>query len=148
LDVSLLVNAEADVDDVLLVDGDVVDHVPEGVEEDGDQGQDAGVWQLCSRGEFVLGEEDDPECGGEVEWHEQEDVDGREPPCGLVVEDQEELEGDVVASETNSEGANQDNTTLNGAAAAAAQVCSLIGAASAKAAAAWLKLGLGVFRYE
>jgi len=89
----------ANEDLVSLVDGGVVDHIPESDQEDGHEGEDDCGSQLASALHVVLDEPVHEEAWGNVKWHEEDDGNNWEPPLNLIVEDEEEVPGDVVEGE-------------------------------------------------
>jgi len=121
---------------VSLVDGGVVDHIPESNQEDRGEGKDDCGSQLSSALHVVLDEPVDEETGGNVKWHEEDDGHDWEPPLNLIVQDEEEVPGDVVEGEKHGKGSNNLHTALYWAAAAACLVLSDCILAYAEAAAA------------
>ena len=125
-----------DEDLIPLVDSGVVDNIPEGNQEDGNQGEDDGSGQWSSGGESILNEPVDEESRGDVEWDQKSNGHNWEPPDNLIVENKEEVPGDVVEGKHHGKSANKLNTELDWAAAAAGKVLSEFIVANAHAAAA------------
>jgi len=134
--VLILRDSITDVDIIPLVDGGVVDNIPEGNQEDGNQGEDDGSGQWSSGGESILDEPVDEESRGDVEWDQKSNGHNWEPPDNLIVENKEEVPGDVVEGKHHGKSANKLNTELDWAAAAAGKVLSEFIVANAHAAAA------------
>jgi len=134
--VLILSDSITDVDLIPLVDSGVVDNIPEGNQEDGNQGEDDGSGQWSSGGESILDEPVDEESRGDVEWNQKSNGHNWEPPDNLIVENKEEVPGDVVEGKHHGKSANKLNTELDWAAAAAGKVLSEFIVANAHAAAA------------
>lgn len=125
---------------VSLVDGGVVDDIPEGNEEDGNQRKDNGSGEFASAAEGILDEPVHEEAGSDVEWDQKSNGDDWEPPGNLIIKDEEEVPGDVIEGEDHSKATNELDSELNWAAAAAGELVSQIVVANAHAAAACGKL--------
>ena len=90
--VLVLGNSVADEDLVLLVDGRVVDHIPDSDQTHRDQREDDSGGELSSAAEGVLDEPVHKESRGNVKWDQQSNGNNWEPPGNLIVQDEEEIQ--------------------------------------------------------
>lgn len=134
--VLVLGNSVADEDLVLLVDGRVVDHIPDSDQTHRDQREDDSGGELSSAAEGVLDEPVHEESGSQVKWDQKHNGHHWEPPGNLIVEDQEEVPRDVVEGQNHSKATNELDSKFDGAAAAASQLLGSVVLADAQAAAA------------
>lgn len=126
------------VDNILLVEVVDVHEGPDGLEDHGQDHEDAGGAELSSSGSLVLGEEHHKEGA----CQDQEDV-GHEGhhwvvPSEVIIQNQGEVVCDEAEREEQGEDSNRRNTTLDWEATAACLTFGFNVGAGTKAAAAWL----------
>lgn len=131
-----VLSVHANVNNWLLVEGKVVDNSPNSGEGEGNDVEDASVWELSSALHLVLGEEDNEEAGGKNVWNVEDQKDGWVPPVDVLVKEQEEVADNEEHGKNKGEDTDGDNTALDWEASQAGGVLGFGVGADAKAAAA------------
>lgn len=70
----------------LLVESEVVNDSPNGGKGEGDDNEDASVWELASGLHSVSGEVDNEEASGNNSWNQEDQQDSWVPPVDVLIE--------------------------------------------------------------